>query len=111
MIQDYFINTILIKKRNPKVSYEDWIMKEEFQTYCREVPCRVSHLKYSDLALIQWIDDVQRVVKKLYVNPNIEISPKDFVEWEWKDYQVIAEYKPQDSKGIHHRKFFIKIVE
>lgn len=111
MIQDYFINTIKIKKRNPTVSYEDWIMKESFWEMCDEVKCRVSSLKYQDLALLQWIDDIQRTVKKLYTNPEINISPKDYVEWEWKDYQVIAEYNPQDSKWIHHKKFFIKLVE
>jgi hypothetical protein len=111
MIQNFFINTIKIKKRNPSVAYEDWIMKESFVEVCQEVECRVSHLAYKDLALLQWIDDIQRTVRKLYTNPWVNISPKDFVEWEWKDYQVIAEYNPQDSKEIHHKKFFIKLVE
>lgn len=111
MIRDFFVNKIVIKKRNPRVSYEDWIMKEEFAEMCREFDCRVSHLNYRDLALIQGIDDVQRTVKKLYVDVNVDITPKDYVEWEWKEYQVIAEYKPQDRDWIHHKKYFIKLVE
>jgi hypothetical protein len=47
--------------------------------------------------LIQGIDDVQRNVKKLYTNPDEDISPKDYIVWEGKEYQVLAEYKPQDK--------------
>lgn len=111
MIQDFFINEVIIKKRNPTVIYEDWIMKEEFKEKCKMIKCRVSNLTYKDLALLQWIDDIQRTVRKLYTSPNQDISPKDYVEWEWKNYQVIAEYNPQDSKWIHHNKYFIKLVE
>lgn len=111
MIQDFFINEITIKKRNSKVIYEDWISKEEFVEKCREVKCRISNLSYRDLALIQWIDDIQRTVKKLYTNPDEDISPKDYIIREWKEYQVIAEYKPQDKDWVHHKKFFIKLVE
>ena len=111
MIQDYFINKIIIKKRKSEVKYEDWIAKESFVEKCREVSCRVSNLSYRDLALIQGIDDVQRNVKKLYVKASEDISPKDYIVWEGKEYQVLAEYKPQDKFWVHHKKYFIKFID
>ena len=52
-----------------------------------------------------------RSIRKLYTNPSIDIDTKDIVVWEWKQYQVIATYKPQDRKWVHHNKYFIKLVE
>lgn len=111
MIQDYFINKIVVKNRKENVVYEDWIAKKKYTSQNKEIACRVSHLNYKDLQLLSDTDDVQRTVRKLYTEASVDISPKDLVVWEWKEYTVIAKYKPQDKTNVHHNKYFIKLVE
>lgn len=111
MIQDYFINKIVVKNRKENVVYEDWIAKKKYTSQDREIACRVSSLNYKDLQLLSYTDDVQRTVRKLYTEASVDISPKDLVVWEWKEYTVIAKYKPQDKTNVHHNKYFIKLVE
>ena len=110
-IQDYFCNTVTVIKRSEETVYEDWIAKKQYIEDTTEISCRVSSLSYQDLALISNIDDIQRTVRKLYTLPEIEIDPKDYVVWEGKNYQVIAEYRPQNKTAVHHNKYFIKLVE
>lgn len=112
MIQDYFINSVIVTKRVwEQDTYEDWISKKKYLDETTTITCRISSLNYRDLQLISDIDDVQRVVKKMYTLPNVDISPKDLITWEWKSYTVIAKYKPQDKSSVHHNKYFIKLVE
>lgn len=111
MLENYFINRVLIKNRKETVKYEDGITKTEYIETCKAVPCRVSSLNYKDLQLISDTDNMGRSIRKLYTNPSIDIDTKDVVVWEWKQYQVIATYKPQDRKWVHHNKYFIKLVE
>ena len=111
MIQDFFINEVIIKKRNAITSYVDWISKKTYTEQCKPVKCRISSLSYKDLQLISDTDNIQRNVMKMYTNSNIEIDPKDIIQREWKEWTVIAHYKPQDSMKVHHSKYFIKKVE
>lgn len=108
MIQDYFINTVTIKK-NLQTTYEDWLSKKWYQEQ-NTINCRVSSLNYKDLQLLDWKKDVQKNVKKLYTSSDVDISPKDKVVFDNKEYVVIAAYAPQDKTKIHHKKFFIKFV-
>ena len=111
MIQDFFINEIIIKKRSAITVYENWISRKTYNEQCRPVRCRISHLSYKDLQLISDTDNVQRNVMKLYTNSDIDIDPKDIIVWEDKEWTVIAEYRPQDKNRVHHNKYFIKKVE
>ena len=111
MIQDFFINEIVIKKRNEITSYVDWISKKTYTEQCKPVKCRISSLSYKDLQLISDTDNISRNVMKMYANANVEIDMKDIIEWDWKEWTVIAEYRPQDKTKVHHNKFFIKKVE
>lgn len=111
MIQDFFINTAVIKKRSSTISYTDWISKKTYTEQETPIKCRISHLSYKDLQLLSDTDDVQRKVMKLYANASVEIDEKDLITWNNKDWKVIAHYQPQDKTKIHHNKYFIKIVE
>lgn len=111
MIQDFFINEVIIKKKNAITSYVDWISKKTYVEQCRPVKCRISSLSYKDLQLISDTDNIQRNVMKMYTNSKEDIDPKDIIVWENKEWTVIAHYTPQDKNKIHHNKFFIKKVE
>jgi len=111
MIQDFFINEIIIKKRNAITSYVNWISKKTYTEESKPIKCRISSLSYKDLQLISDTDNIQRNVMKMYTNANVEIDPKDIIQWDWKEWTVIAHYMPQDKSKIHHSKFFIKKVE
>lgn len=111
MIQDFFINEVTVKRKDAITTYENWISKKTYTEQCRPVKCRISSLSYKDLQLISDTDNVQRNVMKMYASSNVEIDPKDIIEWEWKEWTVIAHYKPQDKSKVHHNKFFIKKVE
>lgn len=111
MIQDFFINEVTIKRKNAITSYVNWISKKTYTEQCRPLKCRISSLSYKDLQLLSDTDNVSRNVMKMYANANVEIDMKDIIEWEWKEWTVIAEYKPQDKTKVHHNKFFIKKVE
>ena len=111
MIQDFFINEVVIKKRDTITSYVNWISKKTYKEQCRPVKCRISSLSYKDLQLLSDTDNVSRNVMKMYTNSNIEIDMKDIIQREWKEWTVIAEYRPQDKTKIHHNKYFIKKVE
>lgn len=111
MLENYFINEVIVKNRKETVVYEDWLSKTQFVEQCRKVPCRVSSLNYKDLQLISDTDNLWKNIRKLYTSANIDIDTKDIVEREGKNYQVIATYRPQDKYWVHHNKYFIKIVE
>lgn len=111
MIQDFFINEVIIKKRNEITSYVNGISKKTYTEQSRPVKCRISSLSYKDLQLISDTDNIQRNVMKMYTSSNEEIDPKDIIVWENKEWTVIVHYKPQDKTKVHHNKFFIKKVE
>ena len=111
MITDYFTNTILIKNKKETVSYEDWIAKKSYEEQEYEIPCRITNLKYQDLQLLDWIADISIKVKKLYTDISVVLKETDLLVWEWKEYKVIANYDPQDKFWVHHRKYFIKVIE
>ena len=108
MIQDFFINTVTIKK-NLQTTYEDWLSKKWYQEETT-INCRVSSLNYKDLQLLGWENDIQKNIKKIFTSADVDISPKDKVVFNNQEYVVIAEYNPQDRNWIHHKKFFIKFV-
>lgn len=109
MIQDFFINEAKIKKQGAVV-YANWI-SQKTQGEEITVKCRISSLSYKDLQLLSDTDNVSRNVMKMYTNSEIEIDMKDIIQREWKEWTVIAEYRPQDKTKIHHNKYFIKKVE
>lgn len=111
MIQDFFINEVIIKRRNAITSYVNWISKKTYTEQCRPVKCRISSLSYKDLQLISDTDNISRNVMKMYASSNVEIDTKDIIVWDNKERTVIAHYTPQDKTKIHHNKFFIKKVE
>ena len=111
MIQDFFINKIIHRKKQENTVYEDWISKKVYVLNDAEIRCRISSLSYKDLQLISDTDNVQRNVMKMYTDVWVDISPKDIVIRDDKEWTVIAQYKPQDKTKIHHRKYFIKMVE
>ena len=111
MIQDFFINEVILRKRQEQTQYVDWISKKVYINDDCPIKCRVSHLSYKDLQLLSDTDNVSRNVMKLYANANVEIWMKDLIIWEGKEWTVIAHYQPQDSIKIHHNKYFIKKVE
>ena len=111
MIQDFFINDILIRKKKEKTVYADWISKKEYVNIDNPVKCRISSLSYKDLQLISDTDNVQRNVMKMYTDWAIAIEPKDLIVWNDKEWTIIAHYQPQDKTKIHHNKYFIKKVE
>ena len=111
MIQDFFINEVIIRKREEKTVYADWISKKVYINQDCPIKCRISSLSYKDLQLISDTDNVSRNIMKLYANANVKLDMKDLIIWDWKEWSVIAEYNPQDRTKIHHNKFFIKKVE
>lgn len=111
MIQDFFINEAIIRKRQEETIYEDWISKKTYVNQDSPIKCRISSLSYKDLRLLSDTDDIQRKVMKMYANASIEIDEKDLIIWNSKEWKVIAHYQPQDKTKIHHNKYFIKIVE
>lgn len=111
MIQDFFINEVLIRNKEEKTSYENWISKKTYINQDRPIRCRISSLSYKDLQLISDTDNIQRKVMKMYADVGIEINPKDLIIWNNKERTVIAHYQPQNSTKIHHNKYFIKMVE
>lgn len=108
MIEEYFNNEILLKRKEETV-YEDWISK---RVYAEEVtiPCRVCNLNYRDLQLLQKTADIQNNTKKLFTEKDVEIWVKDLVIFENKEYKVVAEYNPQNKTEIHHKKFYIQMI-
>lgn len=111
MIQDFFINEVIIRKRQEETIYWDWISKKIYVNQDSPVKCRISSLSYKDLQLISDTDNIQRSVMKMYVNSNVDIDTKDIIIRDNKERTVIAHYKPQDKFKIHHNKYFIKKVE
>lgn len=111
MISDFFINTVKVISRQEEDAYEDGISKKKYKECCKEIKCRVSSLNYKDLQLLQWIDDVQIRVQKLYTWPEVMIKATDFVEYNGEKYEVINQYFPQDKEKTHHHKYFIKLVK
>lgn len=111
MIQDFFINEVIIRKREEQTVYEDWISKKVYINQDCPIKCRISSLSYKDLQLISDTDNISRNVMKLYANSNVNIDMKDLLIREWKERTVIAHYTPQDKTKIHHNKYFIKKVE
>lgn len=111
MIQDFFINEVIIRKREEKTKYEDWISKKVYINLDYPIQCRISSLSYKDLQLLSDTDNVQRNVMKMYASSSINIDPKDLIVWNNKEWTVIAHYQPQDKTKIHHNKYFIKKVE
>lgn len=115
MIQDYFCNTVYVRSRDLVATvYEDWISKKQYTDNQTAISCRVSNLNnrdYKDLQLLQWIDDVQISVKKLYTNAGVNIEVTDYVIRKWESYQVVAKYEVQDKDAVRFNKYFIKLVK
>ena len=111
MIQDFFINEVIIRKREEETSYENWISKKTYKEQDTPIKCRISSLSYKDLQLISDTDNVQRNVMKMYADVGIDINPKDIIIWNNQERTIIAHYQPQNSTRIHHNKYFIKAVK
>lgn len=111
MIQDFFINEVIIRKRQEETVYWNWISQKIYINQDSPIKCRISSLSYKDLQLLSDTDNVSRNVMKMYANANVEIWMKDIVIWNDKEWTVIAQYQPQDKNKIHHNKYFIKKVE
>ena len=111
MFNELLINTVNIISRQEATEYVEGISKKVYKEICKPVKCRVSHLNYKDLQLIQGVDDVEIKVQKLHTLPTVIIKPTDYVERKGKKYQVINFYEAQDATGVHHHKYFIKLVD
>lgn len=111
MFSELLINTVTVTSRQTTTSYEDGISKKDYSEQTTTVKCRISSLNYRDLQLLHGIDDVEIKVQKMYTLPDVTIKPTDIITWEGKDYRVINFYKAQDSKGVAHHKYFIKLVD
>ena len=111
MFKELLINSATVTSRQETTSYEDGISKKDYSETTTPIKCRVSSLNYKDLQLLQWVDDVEIKVQKMYTLPNVDIKPTDLITFEGKDYKVINFYKAHDSKGVQHHKYFIKLVD
>lgn len=111
MISDFFCNEATVISRAESTKYEDWISKKVYSDCSFQIVCRVSHLNYKDLQLINGIDDVETRVQKLYTYPTVNIKPTDIILYNGQKYTVHSVYKPQNRAKTHHTKYFIKMVE
>ena len=110
-MEDLLINSVDVISRQEATEYVDGISKKVYKEQCKPVKCRVSSLNYRDLQLLQDIDNVEIKVQKLYTMADVDIKPTDYVRRNGKEYQVINKYSAQDEKGVHHYKYFIKLVD
>lgn len=112
MIQDFFCNTITTIP-NTSLIYTNWLAKKIFSEWV-EVKCRVGSLNSKEFQLLQFIDktiDVNITTRKLYTDSSCDLKIKDKIMWEWNQWKVVYLYEPQDQKAIHHKKYFIQIIQ
>lgn len=109
-MEELLINTIEIISRLEATEYEDGISKTKYKEQCRKAKARITTLNYKDLQLIGGVDNVQIRVQKMYTMADVDIKPTDYIRYNGEEYQVINRYDAMDENGVHHHKYFIKLV-
>lgn len=110
-MEELLINNIDIISRQEATEYVDGISKKVYKEQCKSAKARVSTLNYKDLQLLQGVDDVEIKVQKLYTMADVDIKATDYIRYNGKEYKVINRYDAQDENGVHHHKYFIKLVD
>lgn len=109
MFADFLCDTVSILWKATAV-YEDGLSLSKYEDPVEEMG-RISSLNYKDLQFLDKVEGVAIGVAKLHMLPDTTLQLKDQVEIEGKKYQVFSEYAVKGRKTVHHKKFYIKIVE
>lgn len=114
MISDFFCDEVtVIEKIEAWTDYVDWMSKKKYSETSYQVVCRITDANDRDraLALVDWVDDVETKVWKLYTYPTVTIKPTDIILYNGERYIVQTCYAAKNRSSNHHKKYLIKMVE
>ncbi|MDR3169770.1 MAG: hypothetical protein LBU27_08805 [Candidatus Peribacteria bacterium] len=109
MYEDYLCDSAKVINRNG-TEYVNGLSQPKYEEKSI-TQCRVSSLNWKDFQFLDKIKETSIGVAKLHTLTSSDIKIGDRVEINGKHYEVFQSYEVKGQETIHHKKFYIKIIE
>jgi hypothetical protein len=109
MYEDYLCDTATVVKRDG-TEYVNGLSQPKYIQLSTS-RCRLSSLNWKDFQFLDKIKESSIGTAKLHTLADSPITIGDRVEINGKKYEVFQSYEAKNANTVHHKRFYIKIIE